>query len=130
MAKRKLTSEDLEAIYQLARKWGKIVSHQAYGDDGPGLDTDLSDMEEVAAAAMRGLAAGTLEAATSQQASKLGTHQPCPECGETCLVQQESRPVTARGGPFEHNEPKCYCTGCRRDFFPSASASEVGRPRL
>ena len=128
MAKNKLTSEDFEAIYELSRKWGKIISRQAYGDDGPGLDVDLTAMEEVAVAAMRGLAAGTLETATQLQANRLGTHQPCPDCGKPCLVQHELRPVTARSGPFEHTEPTCHCTGCRRDFFPSASASETGQP--
>ena len=118
MAKRQLTQEDLDAIFQLARKWGKIVCRQAYGDDGPGLDVDLTNMEDVAVAAMRGLAAGTLETATAQQASQLGSHQPCPNCGKPCLVQQEPRSVTTRGGPFEHSEPKCQCPGCRRDFFP------------
>jgi hypothetical protein len=130
MAKRKLTSEDLAAIYELARKWGKNICRQAYGDEGPGLDVDLTAMEEVAVAAMRGLAAGTLETATSQQASQLGTHRACPDCGEQCLVQRDTRPVTARSGPFEHLEPKCYCTGCRRDFFPSASFAETGCSRI
>jgi len=130
MAARKLTPEDLEAITNLARGWGKIVCGRAYGPDGPGLDVDLTNMEEVAFAAMRGLAAGTLETATAQQANRLDTHQPCPGCGQPCLVQHEPRSVTARTGPFEHNDPKCHCTGCRRDFFPSASSLEVGHPRL
>ena len=130
MAKGKLTQEDLDVIYQMARKWGKNISRQAFGDDGPGLDVDLTSMEDVAVAAMRGLAAGTLETTTDQQAKQLGTHQPCPDCGRPCLVQHEPRSVTARGGPFEHTEPKCHCPGCRRDFFPSASAAETGRPRL
>lgn len=130
MAKRPLTQEDLDAVYQLARNWGKIVCRQAYGDDGPGLDVDLTHMEDVAVAAMRGLAAGTLEMATTQQASGLGSQQPCPDCGQACPVTHEPRPVTTRGGPFEHNEPVCHCPGCRRDFFPSASSAETGRQRL
>jgi hypothetical protein len=130
MAKRKLTSEDLQAIYQLARNWGKTVSQRAFGDDGPDLGVDITDMEEVAVAAMRGLAAGTMETATAKQALRLDANPPCPECGRSTPAQNEMRPVTARGGPFEHNEPKCYCPACRRDFFPSASLSETGQPRL
>ncbi len=130
MAKRKLTSEDLQAIYETARRWGKNVTRQAFGEDGPGLDVDLTDMEEVANAAMRGLMAGTLETSTAQQAQRLGANQPCPECGRSAPVRHEMRPVTARGGPFEHTEPACYCTACRRDFFPSASAPETGRSCL
>jgi hypothetical protein len=130
MAKRPLTQEDLDAVYQLARKWGKIVCRQAFGDEGPGLDVDLTKMEDVAFAATRGLLAGTLETATQQQASQLGSHQPCPGCGKLCLVQREPRQVTSRSGPFEHDEPVCHCPGCRRDFFPSTSAAEAGQPRL
>ncbi len=72
MGSRKLTAEDLEQITKLAKNWGKIVVRQAFGDDGPGLDVDLSQMEDVAVAAARGLTAGALEEATSQQGRLLG----------------------------------------------------------
>jgi hypothetical protein len=130
MAKQQITPEDLQAIHDLARKWGKIVCRQAFGDQGPGLDVDLTAMEEVAVAALRGLVAGTLETATAQQAAQLGTHQPCPDCGQDCLVRHEPRAVTTRGGPFQHTEPVCHCTRCRRDFFPSASVVANRRSRL
>jgi hypothetical protein len=130
MSKKKFTPEDLQAISDLAHKWGKIVCRQAFGDQGPGLDVDLTTMEEVAVAALRGLVAGTLETATAQQAAQLGSHQPCPDCGQACLIQHEPRVVTTRGGTFAHSEPVCHCTRCRRDFFPSASAVEAERSRL
>ncbi len=59
MAKRPLSQEDLDAIVQLARKWEKIVCRQAFGEEGPGLEVDFTQMEDVAVAAMRGLLAGT-----------------------------------------------------------------------
>ena len=123
MGSRKLTSEDLERITTLAKRWGKIVVRQAFGDDGPGLDVDLSQMEDVAVAAARGLTSGALEEATSQQARLLGTEQSCPQCGRLCGVDREERPVQVRGGLFEHQEPKCYCPTCRRSFFPSEQES-------
>lgn len=126
MAKHKHTSDDLQAFFELGRNWGKIASRHAFGEDGPGLDVDLTDMEQVANAVMRGVAAGTLEAATTQQARRLEGNQPCPGCGRSCPVVRDTRPVTARTGPFEHDEPKGHCTACRRDFFPSASDSEAG----
>src|SRR3954471_4275841 len=130
MGSRKLTAEDLEQITKLAKSWGKIVVRQAFGEAGPGLDVDLSQMEDVAVAAARGLTAGAVEEATSQQGRLLGTEQPCPKCGRLCGVGSEERPLRVRGGTFEHQEPKCYCPACRRAFFPSATAAEDRRPRL
>jgi hypothetical protein len=130
MGSRKLTAEDLAQITKLAKNWGKMVVRQAFGDGGPGLDVDLTQMEDVAVAAAAGLTAGALEEATAQQGRLLGAEQPCPDCGRLCGVDAEERPVVVRGGVFEHREPKCYCPACRRAFFPSASAAEARRQRL
>jgi hypothetical protein len=124
MGSRKLTPEDLQQISKLAKGWGKIVVRQGFGDDGPELDVDLSQMEDVAVAAARGLTAGVLEEATSQQSRRLGAEQACPSCGRLCGVEAEERSLEVRGGAFDHQEPKCYCPTCRRAFFPSASTSE------
>jgi hypothetical protein len=130
MATRKLTNEDLMKIHDLAKGWGKIVVKQHWGEQGPGLDVDLAQMEDVAVAAMRGLVAGTLESATQQQADQLGTQQPCPGCERMCPLVNEERPIEVRGGSFEHREPKAHCPACRRDFFPSASDVEARFARL
>jgi hypothetical protein len=126
MGARKLTPADLEHIKQLARQWGKIVVRHAFGDDGPGLDVDINQMEEVALAAVAGLAAGTLEAGTGQQAQAMGNEHACPACGKVCQTHPETRTVQGVGGPFERAEPVCYCPTCRRDFFPSAAAAPAG----
>jgi hypothetical protein len=130
MGARKLTPADLARVKELARQWGKVVVRHAFGESGPGLDVDLDQMEEVAAAAVAGLAAGTLEAATGQQAQTLGSAHACPTCGKVCPAHQEARTVQGLAGPFEHAEPACYCPTCRRDFFPSAAAAETGHARL
>jgi hypothetical protein len=131
MATRKLTSEDLRHIQELAHGWGKIIVRQQWGEKGPGLDVDLTQMEEVAMAAIQALLAGTLEVATQQQASPLGQEQACPECGRVCSLTQEERAIVVRiGSIFNHDEPKGHCPACRRDFFPSASAAETGDARL
>lgn len=131
MATRKLTSEDLRHIQELAHGWGKIVVRQQWGEKGPGLDVDLAQMEEVAMAAVRALLAGTLEVGTQQQAEQLGSEQACPECGQMCPLQHEERPIVVGiGSIFNHDEPKGHCPACRRDFFPSASAAETGDARL
>ncbi len=130
MGTRKLTAEDLQRIADVAKDWGKIIVRRAFGDQGPGLDVDLSQMEQLAQAAARGLTAGTLEEATTQQAQLLGDQQPCPACGRRCPVSTEGRRIDVSGGTFEHREPVCYCPTCRRDFFPAASAVEAGHARL
>ena len=130
MGSRQLTADDLARISEVAKDWGKIIVRRAFGDKGPGMDVDLSQMEQVAQAAARGLTAGTLQEATAQQAQLLGDQQACPACGQSCPVTTEGRPIDVAGGSFEHREPVCYCPTCRRDFFPSASAAEAGHARL
>ena len=127
---RKLSPQDLEQVYQLAKGWGKIVVRQQWGEQGPGLDVNLEQMEDVAMAAVRGLLAGTLEQATDQQAELLGDQQACPDCGRLCPLTHEDRQITTRGGPFDHHEPKAHCPACRRDFFPSTSDAAAGQPCL
>jgi hypothetical protein len=130
MATRKLTPEDLQAVTRLAKQWGKIVVRHAFGEQGPGLDVDLTQMEALAHAAAQGLAAGALEQATAQQGEQLGDEQPCPQCGRLCTVTSEERPLHGQDGVFQLREAKCYCPTCRRAFFPSASAVEIGRAQL
>jgi hypothetical protein len=126
MAKVKLTSEEIARIEELAKAWGKTVVRRHWGDQGPGLDVDFNDMEEVAMAAVRGLLQGTLETATRQQAEHLSGEQPCPSCGRMCPLRNEQRPLVVRTGlTIEQDEPKAYCPACRRDFFPSASDPET-----
>src|SRR6266566_4684261 len=71
MAKRKLSPEQLAALEELAQQWGKIVANRAYGEDGPDLDVDFDQMEQVAAAVSSGLARGTLEHLTQRHAQRL-----------------------------------------------------------
>jgi hypothetical protein len=130
MATRKLTPEELHAITRLAKQWGKIVVRQAFGEKGPGLDVDLTQMEQMAFAAARGLTAGALEEATAQQRQQLGEQQPCPTCARLCMVTAEERSIEVKGGAFQLREAKCYCSTCRRAFFPSASTAETRRARV
>src|SRR5258708_14446080 len=117
MATRKFTPEELRAITRLAKQWGKIVVRHAFGEQGPGLDVDLAQMEEVAFAAAQGLTAGVLEEATSSQGEKMGEYQSCPQCHELCLVTPEERLIHAKGGAFQLPDPKCDCRPCRPDLF-------------
>ncbi len=48
----------------------------------------------------------------------------CPDCGKECSVEPDLEPIILQGmrGEIEYQEPRCHCSRCRRDFFPS------GRP--
>lgn len=118
MPKRKLSSDQLAAVKELAKQWGKIVAKNAYGPDGPPLDADFDEMEQIAAAATAGLVEGTLEHLTSQQAQRLPDELPCPTCQTSCPVQTRPRKVVARGAAVTLQEPAAHCPNCRRDFFP------------
>ncbi len=126
----KLSAVDFDRIHHLAKSWGKIVVRQRWGEQGPPANVTFAQMEELAIAAVQGLLAGTLEAATQQHAGHLGAQQPCPDCGQPCPLPYEDRELTTRGGTFTHREPKAHCPACRRDFFPTASAAATGQPCL
>ena len=125
MAKRRLTPEQLGAITDLAKQWGKIVARNAYGDGGPGLDVDFDQMEQIAAAVTAGLAAGTLEHLAEQQAQKLPGELPCPTCQKLCPVRTRPRELVARGATVTLREPVAHCPACRRDFFPPATEPQT-----
>jgi hypothetical protein len=128
MATTTLSPRQLQEIRDLAAQWGKIVARRAFGDAGPGLEVNLTTLEQVAAAAARGLTEGTLTTLLEQQAQALPAELPCPDCGQLCPVGQEPRPLLGHGGPLTYREPCCHCPACRRDFFPSAARLAAGRP--
>jgi hypothetical protein len=120
MSQRKLSTEKLQEIRELAAGWGKIVARRASESGEP---LDLLDMEQLAAAAAAGLTEGTLGTLLEQQAQALAPQQPCPDCGRLCPVGHEDRPLAVKGGQLTLHEPACHCPDCRRDFFPPAGPS-------
>ena len=123
MSSRAFSPEEIRELRQLAARWGKIVAKRAFGEDGPGLDVDLSTMEQIAHAAAEGLTEGTLQILLGQQAQRLGDEQPCPDCGRPCLVEREPRTLHVKGTDIRQEEPVCHCPDCRRDFFPPKAPS-------
>lgn len=125
MPTRKLSSEQLAALEELAQQWGKIVANRACGGDGPDLDVDFDQMEQISAAVTRGLARGTLEQLTRRQAQQLPDELPCPTCHTVCPVRTRPRDVVARGATVTLREPVAHCPGCRRDFFPPTTEAQT-----
>lgn len=85
------------------------------GESGEALFTQFESLALIAGDAV------SLEVIEQQlEQSDLGNTQ-CPDCGaEGKRVKRKSRTIQTRRGldvPFEEQE--CYCTGCRRSFFPT-----------
>ena len=122
MARREIPPQLLQEIRALAAGWGTIVARRAFGDQGPGLDTDFEAMEQLAQAAATGLPEGALATLLEQQARALGEQAPCPECGTPCALRREVRTLHRPGGTVEQSEPVGHCPACRRVFSPPAAA--------
>ena len=118
---RKSPLMDRVGVERIAEGWGKIVARRVHEDVGPELDLDAEGIEPMAATAARAVARGTIEELLERKASLLGAEQPCPTCKRLCMVQRQQRSIDFWGGEVRYAEPKCHCTACRRDFFPSPS---------
>jgi hypothetical protein len=126
MARRELPPQVLQELRDRAAGWGKIVARRAFGDAGPGLDTDFDAMEQLARAAAAGLTEGALATLLEQQAQALGEQARCPDCGIPCAVHREPRTLHGPGATVAQSEPVGHCPACRRDFFPPAAAAAPG----
>jgi hypothetical protein len=126
MARRALTTEDLAAVRKLAKEFGKVIGKRAFGEDGPGLDVDLTMMETIAVEAAQGITEGTVESLLQQQTGQLPKCHPCPMCQRPCVSREGMRTIVVQGAAVEHREPVCYCSSCRREFFPPTGQSETG----
>jgi hypothetical protein len=58
MSPRTLSADKLQEIQELAAGWGKIIARRLCAESGPGSPIDFQTMEQVAAAAARGLTEG------------------------------------------------------------------------
>lgn len=128
MSSVKLPPEFLAELRELALRWGKIAAQRT----DAGVDSqqmDFADMERVATVLAEGLTEGTLTALLQQRNDTLATEQPCPQCGTSCPVDYQDRPLTTDTGQvLPLHEPICHCPQCRRDFFPPAGGSAAGQP--
>ena len=56
----------------------------------------------------------------AEEMAAVGSHA-CPDCGQVCEVEAEREPLILQGkrGEIAYQEPRCFCSRCRRAFFPS-----------
>lgn len=115
-----------ELAAKLAGQWAATFSAEFYGPDGPELDCDIDEIEDLAVLAARAAFDAVIARALLLQNQKLPEQLPCPKCGSRCTVNFEKRTIQGRMGPAEIQEPVCHCSKCERDFFPSAGTVAVG----
>ncbi|HEX4613054.1 MAG TPA: hypothetical protein VH092_32995 [Urbifossiella sp.] len=73
----------LAELREVAPTWGQIISTRAFGEDGPDLDIDFRAMEEIGAAAARGLVEGAPQQMLARQAQNPPAEQPGPDGGRS-----------------------------------------------
>lgn len=105
---------------RLAAQLAETFSKEAFGPDGPELDCNIDEIEELAVLAARSTFDAVIAQALQLQNHKLPAELPCPTCERPCSVKFEKRTVRGRMGPAAIEEPVCHCPTCERDFFPSA----------
>ena len=125
---RKSSSMDHAGVERLAEGWGKVVARRVHDELGPELDLDADDIEQVASAAARAVARGTIADLLERKAALLGAEQPCPTCRRPCAVRRQPQAIDFWGGEVIYAEPVCHCPACRRDFFPSAPGAAADAP--
>jgi len=130
MPHKKLSSQFLQEIRELAARWGKIAAERAVQEAGSDHQMDFLEMEQLAAVVAAGVTEGSISALLEQQAQTLANELPCLECGTLCPVLYKDRALTIEGGQLPLHEPVCHCPKCRRDFFPPADTTPSGQPRL
>ena len=115
-----------ETAAKFARQMADVFSKEIYGDQGPDLDCDIDQIEDVAVLAARAAFDAVIARALELQNQRLPEQLPCPKCQTDSSVKFETRTIQGRMGPAEIREPVCRCPVCDRDFFPSAGSVTAG----
>jgi hypothetical protein len=109
-----------EILGRLGGELAELFTKEFFGPDGPALDSDIDELEDVAVLAARAAFDAVIARALELQNQQLPKEIACPDCGRECPVRQEERTIQGRMGPATIKEPVCRCSVCDRDFFPSA----------
>ena len=119
----KLTSDELD---RMARE---VLAALRRSDAHPIPDTKgltFSDIERTAHAVGQRVATAITADALASAADAQAEFAACPQCRHSTRVTRKKREVRTLDGPVEYREPAAHCVACRRDFFPSASATALG----
>lgn len=115
-----------ELAARLAGQLAETFSLEVYGAEGPELDCDIDEIEELAVLAARAAFDAVIAQALRLQNQKLPDKLACPKCNRQHKVEFEERTIQGRMGTAKIQEPVCHCSACDRDFFPSAGNAAAG----
>ena len=115
-----------ERAEQLAVQFAALVAQEFYGEEGPALDCDIDEIEDIAVLAAKAAFDATIARALALQNQRLPEQLPCPDCQQLCQVRREARTIQGRLGSAKISEPFCHCPACQRDFFPSTGNTAAG----
>ena len=115
-----------ELAARLALQMAELFSEEVYGPEGPELDSDIDEIEDLAVLAARAAFDAVIARALVLQNQKLPHKLPCPDCQRDCKVEFGERPIQGRVGTARIQEPFCHCSACDRDFFPSTGKLATG----
>ena len=111
---------------ELAQEMAEVFSKKIYGMEGPPLDSDIDEIEDMAVLAAKAAFDAVIAKALVLQNQQLPAQLPCPQCQRDSSVEFEKRTIQGRMGPASIQEPVCHCSVCDRDFFPSAGMVAAG----
>ena len=115
-------SATLDGLEPALRAAAKNVLRHAYGPDGLPWGTRLDQAEDLAVQVAHRLAQLILEVGLEQQAQRPlpDALRLCPCCGQAVADQpSQQRPLRTSVGDIAWQQPRAYCTRCRRAFSPS-----------
>ena len=115
-----------EVAARLARQLAELFAEEVYGSEGPELETDIDEFEDLAVLAARAAFDAVIARALVLQNEQLPPQFPCPDCQRKCRVKLEERTIQGRLGTAGIQEPVCHCSACDRAFFTSAGKLAAG----
>lgn len=93
-------------------------------NDAEHIDDIERDMEQLADAVADEFAAQLLARQAAEEQTSAGDGPRCPHCGRVGrTVGERTRAIQTTRGSAPLVEPKCYCSACRRTFFPEVGTT-------
>lgn len=115
MADVEITDEEWGVFAKIASRLGLKVNGLGEGD------STFTELESAGHQLGRAVAQATTERLCVKKTAKaLSKQHPCPDCGRRCNAELKDREYVTTDGAIALPEVGCYCSTCRRAFFPSA----------